>query len=69
MVVISNDVSSNALTEIKHQLAKLHRGVVEMNRIGDAKRLEKEKALPNYALVSSPLVMMFAHPEPAEDAQ
>jgi ATP-dependent helicase/nuclease subunit B len=69
LVVISNDVSSNALTEIKHQLAKLHRGVVEMNRIGDAKRLEKEKALPNYALVSSPLVMMFAHPEPAEDAQ
>lgn len=69
LVVISNDVSVNALHEIEDQLDKLRQGIVEMNSVDDAKRLDKEKALPDYALVSSPLVMMFAHPEPTEDAQ
>jgi ATP-dependent helicase/nuclease subunit B len=69
LVVISNDVSVNALNEIDGQISKLRKGIVEMNSADDAKRLDKEKALPDYALVSSPLVMMFAHPEQAEDSQ
>ena len=66
LVVVSNDVSSNALREIEDRLEKLRRGVVEMNQEDDAKRLDKVKALPGFALEASPLVMMFAHPNAAE---
>lgn len=69
LVVISNDVSVNALNEIDDQISKLRQGIVEMNSVDDAKRLDREKALPDYALESSPLVMMFAHSEPEEEAQ
>ncbi len=69
LVVVSNDVSSKALEEIEGQLAKLRKGIVEMNRTDDAKCLDKEKALPDYALLASPIIMMFAHPEQAEEIQ
>ena len=61
LVVITNDVSENALEEIENRLAQLRQGIVEMNRADDETRLDKEKALPKYALEASPLIMMFAH--------
>ena len=66
LIVVSNDVSVNALDEIKDLLHKLKRGIVEMNHEGDASRLAKEKALPDFALQATPLVKMFAHPDPVE---
>ena len=69
LVVVPNDVSSNALREIKTRLHSLRRGVVEMNRKDDAERLDEEKALPGFAFDASPLVMMFAHENSADDAQ
>lgn len=67
LIVVPNDVSSNALSEIEERVVKLRRGIVEMNRDDDAKRLEKDKALPGFALEASPLVMMYARSAPAED--
>jgi ATP-dependent helicase/nuclease subunit B len=69
LIVVPNDVSTNALGEITGQINKLKRGVVEMNQEGDASRFAKEKALPDFALVSTPLVMMFAHHDTAEGGQ
>jgi ATP-dependent helicase/nuclease subunit B len=69
LVVVPNDVSSKALDEIEKQLTKLRQGIVEMNYVDDAKRLDKEKSLPDYALLASPIVMMFAHSELEEKAQ
>ena len=66
LIVVSNDVSMNALDEIKNLLQKLKRGVVEMNHEGDTSRLAKEKALPDFALQATPLVRMFAHSDFAE---
>jgi len=67
LIVISQDVSVNALHEIEGQITDLRHGVVGMNHVDDAKRLDREKSLPDYALQSSPLVMMFAHPAPVEE--
>lgn len=61
LAVVSNDVSEHALEEIAERLEKLSVGTVEMNREDDARRLDKEKSLPGYALQGSPLIMMFAH--------
>jgi ATP-dependent helicase/nuclease subunit B len=69
LIVVPNDVSTNALGEITEQINKLKRGVVEMNQEGDASSFAKEKALPDFALVSTPLVMMFAHRDKAEGDQ
>ena len=69
LIVVSNDVSMNALDEIKDLLQKLKRGVVEMNHEGDASRIAKEKALPDFALQATPLVKMFAHSDPAKGKQ
>jgi len=69
LIVVPNDVSSNALREIEEHLKRLRRGLVEMNRVGDATRFEKEKALPDFALQSSPLVMLFAHPDTEKSDQ
>lgn len=63
LIVVSNEVSRNALDEITGQIKKLKRGLVEMNHEGDASKFAKEKALPDFALEASPLVMMFAHPD------
>jgi ATP-dependent helicase/nuclease subunit B len=67
LIVISGDVSVNALREIEGQIGDLRQGIVKMNRVDDAKRLDREKSLPDYALLSSPLVMMFARPAPEEE--
>ena len=69
LIVISDEVSANALREIEVRLGQLRQGRVEMNREDDAGRLGKEKALPDFALESSPLVMMFASAIPVGDAQ
>ena len=66
LIVVSNDVSENALSEISGQINKLKAGIIEMNHEGDASAFAKEKALPDFALEASPLVMMFAHPDPVE---
>ena len=66
LVVVSNDVSVNALDEIKEQIKKLKMGIVEMNHESDAEIFAKEKALPDFALQATPLVGMFAHPDPVE---
>ena len=69
LAVVANDVSGNALRDIEARLKKLRLGVVEMNQDDDAKRLDKDKGLPGYALEASPLVMMFAHPSSAEEME
>jgi ATP-dependent helicase/nuclease subunit B len=69
LAVVANDVSGNALRDIEARLKKLRLGVVEMNQNDDAKRLDKEKGLPGYALEASPLVMMFAHPSSEEEIE
>jgi len=69
LIVVPGDVSANALKEITGRISMLRKGIVEMNRDDDEKSLEKEKALPNFALEVSPLVMMFAHPVSTEDAE
>ena len=66
LIVVSNDVSVNALDEIKGQIKKLKKGVVEMNHGSDAETFATEKALPDFALEATPLVKMFAHPDPVE---
>jgi ATP-dependent helicase/nuclease subunit B len=69
LIVVSNDVSTNALSEISERIKKLKSGKVEMNSESDATIFAKEKALPDFALEASPLVMMFAHPDPEEGEQ
>jgi ATP-dependent helicase/nuclease subunit B len=69
LIVISNDVSVNALNEIRDQIKKLKRGIVEMNHEGDAVSFAKEKALPGFALEATPLIKMFAHSDPMEREQ
>ena len=69
LIVVSNDVSINALDEIADLLQKLKRGVVEMNHQGDASRFAKDKALPDFALQATPLIKMFAHSDPMEGEQ
>ena len=69
LIVVSNDVSVNALEEIKEQINKLKMGIIEMNHESDAETFAKEKALPDFALQATPLVSMFAHPDPVEGEQ
>ena len=69
LIVVSNDVSMNALDEIADLLQKLKRGIVEMNHQGDASRFAKDKALPDFALQATPLIKMFAHSDPMEGEQ
>ena len=69
LIVVSNDVSINALDEITKQIQKLKRGTVEMNHESDASTFAKEKALPDFALESTPLIKMFSHPDPVEGEQ
>jgi ATP-dependent helicase/nuclease subunit B len=69
LTVVANDVSGYALQEIANRMKELRRGNIEMNREGDAKRLDKDKGLPPYALENSPLIMMFAHPSSEEEAK
>jgi hypothetical protein len=69
LAVVANDVSGNALRDIEARLKKLRLGVVEMNQDDDAKRLDKDKGLPGYALEASPLVTMFAHPSSEEEME
>lgn len=69
LLVVSGDVSANALREITENMNKLRKGVIELNHEGDDTRLEKQKALPSFALDISPLIRMFSHPEDRGDAQ
>ena len=69
LIVVSNDVSVNALDEIKEQIKKLKMGIVELNHERDAEIFAKEKALPDFALQATPLVGMFAHLNPVEGEQ
>lgn len=69
LIVVSGDVSVNALKEITDRMLMLRKGIVEMNQQDDKERLEKEKALPGFALEVSPLVMMFSHPVSEEEVE
>ena len=57
------DVSTEAMAHLAGTVAEVGAGTVRLNRVGDAKRFEKERGIKAYALEENPLVAAFTLPE------
>jgi ATP-dependent helicase/nuclease subunit B len=56
---LDNDVSVEAMAQIRQRLDEVRAGLVTLNREGDAEFFEKQAGIKPYALENSPLVALF----------
>lgn len=66
---VKGDVSRLGIAELLEKISGLKKGLVSMNHVDDPKNLSDNKNLPIYAFEKSPLINLFSHTDPQEDAE
>ena len=66
-VALDNDIAANASAIIRARLKELRRGVVGLNFKNDRTYIDKKAGIKAYAMDLSPLIDLFALPEPYKD--
>lgn len=70
--VVADDISAHAMAQLAARLAEVGAGVIELNRTGDARRLDKDCGIRAYELEGNVLIaaLLLQNPveeEPADD--